>query len=133
MSDKAKSIASKKTLGQDERLCLNSDKDNHKVSIRSDKRPMNGIIHSFYVVVRVLEFFSKLSTHSLKKDFQIEGNFESDFWEIIKRQILFGKSSLSKIKEYADLTNTGREIINYSELKFNKSLSIIEKNNEFDL
>ena len=120
-------------LGQDERLCLNSDKDIHKVSIRSDKRPMNGIIHSFYVVVRVLEFFTKLSIHSPKRDFDIEKDFESDFREIIKSQLVFGQSSLSKIKEYADLTNTGKEIINFSEIKFNNSLSIIKKNNEIHL
>lgn len=120
-------------LGQDERLCLNSDDDIHKVSIRSDKRPMNGIIHSFYVVTRVLELFTKLSINNLKRDFGIENDFENDFLEIIKSQLVFGQSSLSKIKEYADLTNTGEEIINFSEIRFNKVLAFIKKNNEIYL
>ena len=113
-------------LGQDERLCSNSDDDIHKVSIRSDKRPMNGIIHSFYVVARVLEFFSKLSIENLKQNYEIERDFENDLLKTINDQILFGQSSLNKIKKYADLTISGQEIINFSEIKFNKSLSIIK-------
>ncbi|MEB3321720.1 MAG: HEXXH motif-containing putative peptide modification protein [Synechococcaceae cyanobacterium] len=47
-------------LAQEGLLCTNDDGDRHRVRIRSDPRPMNGILHSLYVMGRLVEFFDRM-------------------------------------------------------------------------
>lgn len=52
-------------LAQDEHLCGNGDGERHQVRIRSDPRPMNGILHALHVSSRVVAVFDRLLAHGL--------------------------------------------------------------------
>jgi hypothetical protein len=97
-------------LGQDEPLCLNSDKERHDVLIRPDPRPMNGILHSLYVVSRVAETLTKLpaARNHTKNLEEIDSDEVS---KILGQQLRFGESSLKAIEDHAKLTPKGDLIV----------------------
>lgn len=97
-------------LGQDEPLCLNSDNERHNVLIRSDPRPMNGILHSLYVVSRVAEILTKLSTTGGHEKDLAEINSD-ELTKILGQQLRFGASSLKAIEDHAKLTPKGDLIV----------------------
>lgn len=100
-------------LGQDQPLCLNTDDDRHKVLIRKDPRPMNGILHALYVTGRVAEVMNRLLSHDLgeladKKNLLIEAN------SMLNEQISLGHSSLEQVHKHAKLTTIGDIIVQAS-------------------
>lgn len=97
-------------LGQDEPLCLNHDDERHKVLIRSDPRPMNGIIHSLYVVSRVAELLGHIIDKATAID-QEEFPDTNELTSILRRQFKLGESSLGTIRRHARLTQTGNDVV----------------------
>lgn len=97
------------TIAQKELLCLNSDDETHPVLIRSDPRPMNGIIHSLYVVSRVADFQIKLINNEMYS--QSEKDLYQETKRILSEQLLYGKSSLAVIKNHAKLTSLGIKVV----------------------
>ena len=109
------------TIAQRELLCLNSDDETHTVLIRSDPRPMNGIIHSLYVVARVADFQIKLINSEIYS--QSHKDFYQETKKILSEQLLYGNSSLATIKNHAKLTSLGIKVVKTCE----KCLSLIER------
>lgn len=101
-------------LGQDQPLCLNNDDEKHKVLIRNDPRPMNGIMHSLYVTGRVGELLDKLLSDGLN-DIPQRETILTEARELLKQQIRFGKSSLAQVKKHAALTTIGNSVVTASE------------------
>lgn len=100
-------------LGQDEPLCLNDDGERHSVLIRSDPRPMHGILHSLYVVGRVAAWTRQLLTQH--PDLALREEASSLQWaQLLKQQQDFGMSSLQAIEQHARLTPLGQEIVRTS-------------------
>lgn len=100
-------------LSQNEPLCLNIDDERHGVLIRPDPRPMNGIIHSLYVVGRVAELLQKLlkiehadSRHAMSTT--------NEYKHLIAKQQELGISSLDAIRRHARLTPLGQEAVSAS-------------------
>lgn len=97
-------------LAQEYPLCLNRDDERHQVLIRSDPRPMNGILHSLYVVSRVAEILTRPpARENTAKPIERIGQEESD--KILEKQLTFGASSLQVIEQHAQLTSLGAKIV----------------------
>jgi len=107
-------------LGQDQPLCLNSDDERHDVLIRRDPRPMNGIIHSLYVVGRVLDVMQKLLKNALKPESEHKALL-ADILSMIRHQADLGRSSLEVVERHAMLTPLGQRIVAISSLRLNKA------------
>lgn len=101
------------TIAQKELICLNTDDELYPVLIRSDPRPMNGIIHSLYVVCRVADFQVK----SIRKGNHSQNNkeFFEETKHIITEQVSYGHSSLKAIRSHAHLTPLGNMVTNACE------------------
>ena len=105
------------TISQKELLCLNSDEQTYPVLIRSDPRPMNGIIHSLYVVCRVADFQLKIignGKSSMSKQYLTETK------KILSEQLAYGGSSLKTLRGYANLTPLGDKIVGLCESFLNR-------------
>ena len=105
------------TISQKELLCLNSDEQTYPVLIRSDPRPMNGIIHSLYVVCRVADFQLKIignGKSSMSKQYLTETK------KILSEQLAYGGSSLKTLRSYANLTPLGDKIVGLCESFLNR-------------
>jgi HEXXH motif-containing protein len=100
-------------LAQEQLLCLNSDDERHSVLIRSDPRPMNGIIHSLYVVGRVVDVLQQLLKDGLAAEAQ-RNEILADMRTILSQQLRFGHSSLNVVQQHAQLTPLGRSIVTTS-------------------
>lgn len=97
-------------LAQEQPLCLNRDDERHQVLIRSDPRPMNGILHSLYVVSRVAEILTRPpARENTAKPIERIDQEESD--KILEKQLTFGTSSLQVIEQHAQLTSLGAKIV----------------------
>ncbi|MCP9887544.1 hypothetical protein KBY96_06295 [Cyanobium sp. ATX 6A2] len=97
-------------LGQEQVLCLNQDDERYPVLIRSDPRPMHGILHSLHVVSRVVGVIDKilqLSPAALPDG----GASQPAFRDLLVRQHAYGRSSLAAIREHARLTPLGQEVV----------------------
>ncbi len=101
------------TIAQNELICLNTDDELYPVLIRSDPRPMNGIIHSLYVVCRVADFQVKLIRRG--RHSQNEKEFVEETKHIITEQLSYGYSSLKAIRSHAHLTPLGNKVTNACE------------------
>jgi hypothetical protein len=97
-------------LGQEQPLCLNSDEECYPVLIRSDPRPMNGIIHSLYVVGRVVEILKKLLKDGIDGEPDREVTL-ANAQDMLSRQLNFGRSSLRVVEQHADLTLLGQSVL----------------------
>jgi len=97
-------------LGQEQPLCLNSDEERYPVLIRSDPRPMNGIIHSLYVVGRVVEILKKLLKNGIDGEPDREVTL-ANAQDMLSRQLNLGRSSLHVVEQHADLTPLGQSIL----------------------
>lgn len=97
-------------LGQEQPLCFNSDEERYPVLIRSDPRPMNGIIHSLYVVGRVVEILKKLLKDGIDGEPDREVTL-ANAQDILSKQLNFGRSSLRVVEQHADLTQLGQSIL----------------------
>ena len=101
------------TMAQKELLCQNTDDKTYPILIRSDPRPMNGIIHSLYVVCRVADFQGKIIRR--KQSFINEPSFIEETQHIFSEQLTYGRSSLRAIRDHAKLTPLGNMVTNLCE------------------
>lgn len=97
-------------LAQEELLCTNPDEERHPVRIRPDPRPMNGILHSLYVMGRVVGFFDRLLAVGLpwRSD---RGDVLSDVQQMRERLVAYGASSLEAVEEHGQLTRLGTDVV----------------------
>lgn len=100
------------TISQKELLCLNSDEQTYPVLIRSDPRPMNGIIHSLYVVCRVADFQLKIVGN---KKSSMNKQYLTETKKILSEQLAYGGSSLKTLRSHANLTPLGDKIVGLCE------------------
>ena len=97
-------------LGQDQPLCLNNDDERHQVLIRSDPRPMNGILHSLYVTGRVAELLNLLLADGLN-DIPHRDSIITEANSMLEQQLSFGQSSLEQVQQHAELTQIGNTVV----------------------
>lgn len=97
-------------LGQEEVLCLNSDDERHPVLIRSDPRPMHGILHSLHVVSRVVGVIEKILRQP-KETFADGGGSIGAFRDLLDSQRTLGQSSLATVRKHARLTPLGEAVV----------------------
>lgn len=97
-------------LGQDEPLCLNTDEERHSISIRSDPRPMNGILHSLWVVARVTELIKRILATDLRP-YPDHDSLQKGYRKSLARNLDFGRSSLQAVHHHARLTPLGEAIV----------------------
>lgn len=97
-------------LAQDAPLCLNGDEERHHVLIRSDRRPMNGILHSLHVVSRVCGLLNRALTEAIAP---IEDREEiaSACRVILAQQLEYGASSLEAVRRHGRLTALGQAVL----------------------
>ena len=101
------------TIAQKELLCHNTDSETHPVLIRSDPRPMNGIIHSLYVVCRVADFQVKIISN--ENILANEQPFLEEIRHIFSEQLAYGHSSLKVVRNHGDLTPLGSKVTDLCE------------------
>jgi len=97
-------------LGQDQLLCHNSDDERHAVTIRSDPRPMNGILHALHVVSRVKGVVDRIlqqAPGSLPGGPRAAAAFQA----LRKQQQRHGMSALAAAQQHARLTSLGKDVV----------------------
>ncbi len=97
-------------LSQNELMCTNTDQERYSVLIRRDPRPMNGILHSFYVAARLVAFLDAAIRHPMP--------WRSDRDQlVVELQTLrssvqeLTQSSLGAIQRHGRLTALGHQIM----------------------
>lgn len=99
-------------LGQLEPLCLNDDDERHPVTIRPDPRPMNGIIHAYYVSIIVARF-----CHNAIRQITLTSSSETgllaELHRTAKQNQGHGASCRTVIKRFARLTDLGTSLLTH--------------------
>lgn len=97
------------TLAQEQHLCRNADSERHAVRIRSDARPMNGILHGLHVSSRVAGLCEKILAQGLpwRSDRQaLLADLESQRDHALSN----GRSCLEAVLQHGDLTPLGEAV-----------------------
>ncbi|MEB3321725.1 MAG: HEXXH motif-containing putative peptide modification protein [Synechococcaceae cyanobacterium] len=98
-------------LGKDSLLCLNDDRERYPVSIRSDPRPMYGILHSFYVTTLVADVFDRLLDRQDRLAPPLSSEEQGEIRERAARNRGHARSSLQAIETHARLTPLGDQVV----------------------
>lgn len=110
-------------LGQEEVLCLNSDDELHPVLIRSDPRPMHGILHSLHVVSRVVGVIEKILLQPMET-FADGGESMGAFRNLLDSERAFGQSSLAAVRRHARLTPLGEAVVEAAAWRLEQSCQL---------
>jgi HEXXH motif-containing protein len=100
-------------ISQNELMCTNPDHERYSIQIRPDPRPMNGILHSFYVVGRVITFLQSAIQNAMpgRSD---RDNFVQEMAArcLSLKQLM--QSSHRAIRTHGRLTPLGEEVVQLS-------------------
>jgi HEXXH motif-containing protein len=96
-------------LAQDGHLCTNAENERHPVRIRSDPRPMNGILHALHVSSRVGAVFERVLRRGLpwRSD---RDPLLADIASLRQEALSNGRSCLEAVLRHGRLTPLGRTI-----------------------
>lgn len=107
-------------LGQEQVLCHNLDDERHAVLIRSDPRPMHGILHSMHVTGRVVSVLDKILEQP-PESLSERGSSVEAFRALRDRVQAYGLSSLAVVQEHARLTPVGLEVVEAAAIRLGQA------------